>query len=127
EDQFGPLRTTSVFERNDAKPREIEEGGELLHAFERSFCWFERSNPRIPVDVEADMARGDDVAGGKRGAANHEGHVFGEDFLVANSILHGTHGAAFAKQVSSLLNGRTRMHALGGDDAEIALRNLAGI
>ena len=73
------------------------------------------------------MAGLDDVAGGKSSAANHIFHALGDEFFVANAVLHRADGAALVEQMRSLRDGDFGVRSLGGDYAVIAARQFFGI
>ena len=124
EDELGPLRAARVSERDDMHAAAIEESGKFFDEFERSVGGFERTDPGVAANVETNVAGFDEMAGGKRGTANDVFDVVGEDFFVADSILDGADGAGGAEEVLCLLDGKARVSAFGGHDAEIAKGNL---
>src|SRR6266404_4506833 len=68
EDEFGPLSTAGVLERNDLQTCAIQQFCEFCDAGIGSICWFEGTDPGVAVNVEANVAGRDYVAGGERGA-----------------------------------------------------------
>src|ERR1700687_6035776 len=92
ENELGPLRATSVLQRYDAQTGAIEEFGELFHSRVRRVGRLERTDPGIAVNVETDVPRFNDMACRKRSATNHTGHMLGENFFVADTVLHRTDG-----------------------------------
>ncbi len=50
-------------------------------------------------------------------------HVFGDDFLIADAVLHGAHRAGIVKKMRGIGNGRARVRAFGGHQAVIAAWN----
>src|SRR6266436_5864708 len=123
EDEFCPLRAARVAQRDDAQACAIEKLGELLDASVRCVRRFERTDPRVAINVKPDVARLDDVAGGKRGAADDVADVFGKDFFVADAVLDRADGALFIEYAGGLLDGAAGMRAFGGHNAEVANRN----
>src|SRR6266852_1404124 len=127
EDELGPLGAAGVLQRNDFQACAVQKLRQLFDARIRSVRWFKRANPRVAVDVKADVAGFDYVTGGKRGASNYVAHVFPENFLVADAVLHRANGAIVAEQVSGLLDCRPRVRAFGGHDSEITGRDFVWI
>src|SRR4029077_7911613 len=112
EDQFGPLRAAGVLQRNDFQACTVQKLRKLLDARIGSIRWFERADPGIPVDVEADVPGFDDMPGWEGGAANDVAHAPCENFFVTHPILHRANSAGGAEQMSRLLDGGTRVRAL---------------
>src|SRR5690348_13083918 len=67
------------------------------------------------------------VARGESRPANDILHVLGDDFFIAHAVLYRTDGAVFVEHARCLCHGRTRVNALGGDDAVITAGNFARI
>src|SRR5215470_16575705 len=59
EDEFGPLRGTSIFERHSLKAKRIDQLRSFLNQGERRFRWFKRTHPRGCVELIAHMRVGD--------------------------------------------------------------------
>ena len=73
------------------------------------------------------MAGLDDVAGGKSGAANHIFHALGDEFFVADAVLHRADSAALIEQMRSLRDSDLGVRGFSGHDAIIAARQFFGI
>src|SRR5204862_397526 len=127
ENKLGPLCAACVFQRDDAHATAIQQRRELFDKIVGSVRWFERPHPSVPADVKADMARFDEMAGGKGGATNYVLHVLCKDFFIANAVLNRTNSTGGTKDVLRLLDRRTRVRAFGGNDAEAATRDLRSI
>ena len=84
----------------------------------------ERADPGLAAGVMVDHARLGDVPGREDGALDHPRRVFRHDLLVADAVLYRA-DRAVAKDRRDGLHGRPGKHGLGGDNAELALRNLA--
>src|SRR6266404_682548 len=127
ENELGPLRATGVLQRNDFQPCAIEQLGQFFDTRIGSARRFEGTDPGVSVNVEAHMAGLDYVTCRKRGAANDVAHVLGKNLFVADAILHRTNGVGIVEDVRGLLNCRTRVRTLGGNDSELARRNFLRI
>jgi hypothetical protein len=127
ENQFGPLCTAGIMQGDDMQSGAVEEFRELLDARVGGVRRFEWTDPCIAVDVESGVARLDDVAGRKSGAANHVAHMLGENFFITNTILDGADGAVLTENMRGLFDGGARVSAFCGYDAELASWNFAGI
>ena len=127
EDKLGPLSSASVLKGNDFESRAIQELREFFDAGIRRVGRFERTDPGIAVDVEADVAGFDYMASRKRGATNDVAHVFREDFFIAYTVLHGANSAGVAEKVGGLLDSWAGVCALGRDNSEFADRNFFGV
>lgn len=127
ENQLGPLGPTRIHERNDMHAASIEKVRESFYKFVRRVRRLERANPGIPTNVKANVAWFDEVPGGKRGAPNYVFDVVGDNFFVANTVLHGAHGTVWAEDLSCLLDRRSGVRAFRGDDAEVARGDLRRI
>jgi hypothetical protein len=60
------------------------------------------------------------MSGWKCGASNYVLHVLGDDFFVADSVLHGADGAILIEGARDLGDGSARVDRLGGDNAVVA-------
>src|SRR2546422_1387909 len=63
----------------------------------------------------------------KRRAPDDVADMLGENFFIADAILHRTDRTRFRKQMRSFLNGLARVSAFGSNDAKIAGRNFPDI
>src|SRR5947208_1609205 len=124
EDQLRPLSPARILERDAAHAAAIEKVRESFDEFVRRAGGLKRSDPGIAIDVKAHMAGFDDMSGRKRRASNHVFDVLGEDFLVANAVLHGTHRTGWTEDLLCLLDRGACVCAFCGHDAEITSRNL---
>ena len=127
EDELRPLRAAGVLQRNDFQACAIQKLRKLFDARIGSIRWFERADPRIPIDIEANVAGFDDVPGWEGGAANDVAHAPCENFFVTYAILHRANSAGGAEQMSRLLDGGTRVRALRGHDSKFAGRDFLRI
>src|ERR1700704_6164111 len=88
EDQLSPLRAASVLQRDHIHAGTRDQTSQLFYLRHGCVRRFEGTNPRVALDVEADMAGSDWMPGGKRRATDDMLHVFGDDLLVADAVLH---------------------------------------
>ena len=123
EDEFSPLSAARVIESDDVEAGAIEQLSECGDSIHGSVGRLEGANPSVASDVVADVAGLDDVTGGKSGAANDVADALGDDFFVADAILHGADGAGVIEDVSGLFDCAAGVSAFCGDDSEIANRN----
>ena len=77
-----------------------------------------------PLRVPADVAGLDHVAGREGRAADHLAHVLGDQLLVAGAVLDGGDRAEGVRRRGDRLGG---LHALHGDDPELAGRERRGV
>src|SRR5215467_9011350 len=88
EDQFRPLSTARVLERNYVHAAAIEQGGKLFDKLVRRVGGLEGTDPGVAADVKADVAGFNKVSSRKRSAANHVRNVLRKNFFIANAVLH---------------------------------------
>ena len=67
------------------------------------------------------------MARGKGRSTDYVLHVFGDDLLIPDAVLHGAHRAGFIEGTGSLRDRSPGMNRLGGDDAIVAARKFPGI
>ncbi len=118
EDQFGPLGTAGVGQRQGVHAAPGQDVRELFDLVGGGGLRLERPDPRVARRVELHDTGGEDPARGKRRPPDHAGHVLRNGLLVADSVLHRAHRAV-GERVGRRLDGRRRVHALGGDDAVV--------
>src|SRR5437764_15289844 len=123
EEQLRPLRPARVLERDDTHRAAIEKVRKFFDEFVRCAGGLKRSDPGIAIDVKAHMACFDHMSGRKSRASNHVFDVLGEDFLVANAVLHGTHRTGWTEGLLCLLDRSAYGCAFCGYDAEITSRH----
>src|SRR5579864_4507788 len=120
ENQFRPLRAASIFEWNDAQTAAIEQIRECLYPVHRSASRLEGSNPCVALNVVSDVPGFDHMPRRECGPANHVTNVLGENFLVANAILHGADRGRLRENMSCGGNSGAGVNAFCGYDSKIA-------
>src|SRR6266566_1187411 len=127
EDQLRPLGATCVFERDNVHAAAIEQVRKSLDKLIGRARRLERPDPRVAVDVKADVPRSDKMTCRKRRSPNHVSDMLGKNLFVANAVLHRAHRAARTEDVFRLLDGRAGVRAFRGNNAKIANRNRGGV
>src|ERR1039458_6751112 len=120
EDQLRPLRAARIFEGDPVHACPRDQARQFFDLRHRCVRWFERPNPGVAFDIEADVAWANRVSGGEGRAADHVLDVLGDDLLVADSVLHRADGACAVECVRYLCNRAARMDSLSGYNAVIA-------
>ena len=124
--QLGPLGAASVLHCQCINARFSQALGQQFDFHHCGRLGFEWPQPRLSTGILLDVSGFDNVAGRKGRATNHARYIFGDDFLVAHTILHGAHGGIL-KNARRALDRRTGMQGLCCDDAELARRYVLGI
>src|SRR5580658_2713913 len=127
ENQLRPLRPSRVWQRNHAQSGTIQQYRQPFNASIGSACGLEGPDPEVTVVFKPHMAWPDQVRRHRGRTTDYVPDMFGNDLLVPQSVLYGTHGAGAAKNVRRMLDGVARVHALSRKDAKIARRNFASL
>src|SRR5262249_2206995 len=87
----------------------------------------EWTDPGVSSNVKTNMPWSNRMARRESGSANDKFHMLRNDLFVADTVLHGTHGAVFVEGAGGLSNGITSVNRLGGNYAVVTSRKFVGV
>src|SRR5580698_4887536 len=127
ENQLGPLRAPRILQSDSVHSGAGDEARQFFHFDHRSIRWLEGPDPSVAFNVIPNVSGGDGMAGGKRGAANHEFHMLSDNFFVADAVLYRADSAVFIENVGDLCDCGSSVDRLSRHDAVIAAWQTVGI